>query len=263
MKSSFQYLAMLFMVAAVVAQCKKDDEPCCDPTNPACPNYDPCFGKLETTAFFTIAQRLGPIGENANVFITDDVVLGGMLKFSAIPQEGATYTWILGIDTIVGGPEITTNLGSLPFGTYPNTLIVTKTPDTLCFPNVPGVAQFTRSFTRISVCHAQILGKFKSVFSSGSATDSTEIELARSPSIQQIQPCIPGSSNSGQFFVNANNNGDTFKMAGDGMANKILSFKAYGAVDQPEGMAVIDSTGIITVDYTLGGIGYFFRGRKL
>lgn len=260
MKQIIKYFILLAFISVVFVACDKDDETCCDPTNPECPNYDPCFGKMETTAYFTIAQQFGPIGENASLFITDDVVLGGTIKFSAIPQDGATYTWILGIDTVVGGPEVTTDLGGLPVGTYPNTLIVTKIMDTLCFPNDPGVAQFTRSFTRISGCDAQITGKFRGIFE-GAGPDSVVIELALSPSVNEILPCT--TNNQMRFFVNANTLGDTSKTSSDGASNRLLSLRAYGALDEPEGMVEVDTNGIVTANYMLWNSAYSFKGRKL
>ncbi len=263
MKALQKYFLLALLAGAVLAGCRNDDDaPCCDPTNPECPNYDPCHDKVETTAYFTIAQALGPIGPNASVFITDDVVTGGTLKFSALPQEGAIYTWILGIDTIVGGPEITTTLGSLPNGTYPNSLIVNRAPDTLCFPLDEGTAQFIRSFIKITSCEMAILGRFRGVFNS-QPNDSTEIEFALSPSPQQILPCNP-SNFQGYFLVNGNMNGDTIKLNGDGTVNSMSSFKSYGAIDKPEGTAVLDvESGLIEVEYTLGGDAYLFNGRKL
>jgi len=256
----FYYLLIL---ALLWAGCKKDDEEdCCDPTNPECANYDPCFGETETTAFFTIAQALSGFGDNASVFIEDDVVTGGTLKFTAIPQEGATYTWILGVDTIEGDFEITTQLGSLPNGVYPNKLIVTKQPDTTCFPLDAGIAEYTRSFTKISGCEAAILGRYRGVFSSN-PTDSTEIELALSPSPQVILPCNPNGT-SLPFFVNANNLGDTIRSNADGFVNSQIHFNAFTAVDEPHGKVILDvDLDEITAEYTIGEQSFLFTGSKL
>ncbi|NEN25647.1 hypothetical protein G3O08_19315 [Cryomorpha ignava] len=252
-------------LALVFSSCDPDDDnTCCDPTNPECTNYDPCYGKIETTAFFTISQALSNFGENASVFIEDDVVTGGTLKFSAIPQEGATYTWILGIDTTIGGSEITTTLGNLPNGSYPNTLIVTKTPDTLCFPLDDGHATHARSFNKILGCEAAIWGRYRGVFSS-QPNDSTEIEFALSSNHLEIQPLpCPSSNIQGIFFVNANMIGDTLMMNIDGSANSILSFAAYGSIDKPEGKATIDSSSnLVLAEYTIWDTSYTFTGRKL
>lgn len=263
MKNYFFYSVFLLFVA--VTGCKNDDDnECCDPTNPECANYDECFGKLETTAFFTISQALSNFGDNNSVFIEDDVITGGTLKFSAIPQEGATYTWILGIDTTIGGSEITTNIGTLQNGSYPNTLIVTKTPDTLCFPFDDGQATYVRSFNKILGCEAAIWGRYRGVFSS-QPNDSTEIEFALSSNHLVLDPLpCPSNNIQGIFFVNANMLGDTIMMDLDGAVNSILSFRAYGSLDLPEGTATLDiNSNIVEAEYTIDDTNYFFTGRKL
>ncbi len=215
MSQIFKSAFLVVGVGLFLTSCKGDDEnECCDPSNPECANYDACFGKLETTAFFTISQALSNFGDNNSVFIEYDVITGGTLKFSAIPQEGATYTWILGVDTTIGGPEITTTIGTLSNGSYPNTLIVTKTLDTN--------------------------------------------HLVLDP-----LPC-PSNNIQGIFFVNANMIGDTIMMDLDGAVNRILSFKAYGFIDLPEGTAALDiNSNVLEAEYSIDDTNYLFTGRKL
>ena len=264
MKALQKYTLLAVLAGAVLAGCRNDDdEPCCDPTNPECPNYDPCHGKMETSARFTIAQQLGGIGEEASIFVEDDVVTGGTLKFSATPQEGAMYTWILGADTIVGGPEVTIPLGSLPNGTYNNSLIVHKEADTLCFPNDTGQDQFFRAFTKISGCDAAILGRYRGVFNL-QPNDSVEIEFARSTSVTQILPCSPTATTNAVFFVNCNMQGDSIVINGTGGVNRKLTFGAFGSLDRPEGFAYLD-IGLqhITSEYTIDDVPFVFNGIKL
>jgi len=264
MKELQKYVLLAVLAGAVLAGCRNDDdEPCCDPTNPECPNYDPCHGKIETSAHFTIAQQYSPFGENANVFIEDDIVTGGTLKFSAMPQEGAVYTWVLGADTIVGGHEVTMPLGSLPVGTYGNSLIVTKTPDTLCFPSDTGVDQYFRSFTRIDGCDVAFLGRFRGVFSS-LPSDSIEIELVGSSSINSIEPCNEPSNSSAIFAINFNLENDSVRLYSNGGVNSRYSFESLGTVGTPEGEFIYDSSADqATASYTIDGQPYSFTGRKL
>lgn len=260
MRNYFFY-SMLFL-AVEVTGCKEEDE-CCDPTNPECANYNPCYGKMETTAFFTIAQQYYPVGENSDIFIEDDIVTGGKIKFSAIPQEGATYTWILGADTIVGDPEITRTLGELPDGTYPNSLIVTKEPDTVCYPLDDGVAAFTRSFTQIDGCDRAILGKYIGLFENQSS-DSVIIEIASSPSLNEIEPCDSESFLGAVFSVNFDLQNDTIRLRLNGGVNSSMSFESLGSIDVPEGEMVYNiSQDLIKADYTIDDIHYSFTGRKL
>jgi len=249
---------------AVLIGCEKDDDtaPCCDPSNPACSNYDPCFGKVATTAYFTIAQQYYPIGENANVFIEDDIVSGGTLKFTAIPQEGVTYTWLLGADTIVGGYEVTIPLGNLPEGIYGNSLTVSREPDSLCFPNDDGVDHFSRSFTRIDGCEAAFLGRFRGMFLN--LEDSVDIELVGSSSIQSVQPCDLPSNSSATFSVNFRLENDTTRLYSDGGVNSRYSFVSLGTVGTATGEFIYDSsTNRAVATYSIDNVNYSFTGRKL
>lgn len=264
MKKKLSLFYILFIVTAVWVSCGNDDEQTCyDPTNPECSNYDPCIGKIGTTAYFTIAQRYWPFGENANIFIEDDIVTGGTLKLAAIPQEGAVYTWVLGIDTIVGGSEITIPLGNLPQGIYGNSLTVTKTVDSLCLPLDNGMAQFSRSFTRIDGCDRAILGRFKGVFSH-LPNDSTEIETIASSSVESVEPCDLPSNASAIFAINFGLNNDTIRLRLNGGANSQFSFESLNAIDRPEGEFVFDQIlNIARADYSIGNATYSFTGRKL
>ena len=251
--------------AAALSCCKPDDNdpPCTDPANPECENYDPCFGKLETTAFFTIAQQYFPIGENAEVFIEDDVVTGGLLKFKAIFQEGATYTWILGVDTIVGGHEVIRALGDLPEGTYGNSLIVSKQPDTLCFPTDDGVATFSKPFIRIDGCERAILGKFRCKFE-GLQHDSINIEIASSSSLNEIAPCSIASNTGALFSVNFNLENDTIILNRNGYVNSRISFESLGEQGVPEGELTYDANmNVLNGNYHINGTQYLVKGRKL
>jgi len=262
MKQVFFY-SMVFLFV-VVTGCKEDDEDqCCDPTNPECANYDPCFGKEETTAFFTIAQQYWPIGENSDIFIEDDIVTGGKIKFSAIPQEGATYTWILGADTIEGGPEIIRTLGEVPDGTYLNSLVVTKEPDILCFPSDDGVAEFSRSFTKIDGCDVAFLGLYKGTFAS-IPEDSVEIELVSSSSVNSIEPCDQPSNTGAIFSINFGIEEDTTRLYSNGAVNSQFSFLSLGTLGTAEGEFIYNSSlDKATAEYQIDDTNYSFTGRKI
>ena len=249
----------------LLLQCCKDDDDntCWDPSNPECSNYDPCYGEQETTAFFTIAQQYFPVGDNSDVYIEDDIVTGGRIKFSAIPQEGAIYTWILGIDTIVGDFEITRTLGDLPEGTYPNSLIVTKEPDSLCFPSDDGAAEFSRSFTKIDGCDVAFLGRYRGIFSSIPG-DSVEIELVSSSSTNSIEPCDEPSNSGAIFSINFGIEEDTTRLYSNGAVNSQFSFNSLGTVGTAEGEFIYNSDlDKATAEYQIDDANYSFTGRKI
>jgi len=264
MKSLKNYFLIALLGVALLAGCRSDDDaPCCDATNPECPNYDPCHGSIETSAHFTIAQQYFPVGENADVFIEDDIVTGGTLKFSAIPQDGAIYTWVLGADTIIGGHEITMPLGSLPAGTYANSLRVTKEPDTLCFPSDTGVDQFFRSFTRIERCSTSFLGRYRGIISE-QLPDSVEIELVSSTSVNSVEPCDNSSIFGAIFSINFRLENDTTRLYSNGAVNSRVSFESLGTVGTAEGEFIYNSsTDQAKASYTINDEHYSFTGRKL
>lgn len=263
----FKYIQTIFLAAGLAfvfsACCRDDDNTCSDPTNPKCENYDPCYGKIPTTAEFTIAQQYWGAGANTDVYFEDDTVTGGTLKFIATEQEGATYTWILGADTIVGGYEITKSLGVLPEGVYSNSLIVTKPIDSLCFPNDSYESQFSRSFVKINGCDRAIFGRYFGVFAK-SPLDSVEIELISSSSFNNVEPCHIPSNEGAIFSVNFNLNGDTIRLNRNGLVNKRMSFTALNQLGIPEGEIIYDSyTNQVSAIYSIDDIDYHFTGRKL
>jgi len=62
MKQLFYY-SMIFLTVAVTS-CKEDEEDqCCDPTNPECVNYNPCWDVEEPTAEIILRGTIfGPDG---------------------------------------------------------------------------------------------------------------------------------------------------------------------------------------------------------
>lgn len=262
-----QTIFLLAFVTLLFSACDPDDDnTCCDPTNPECSNYDPCYGKIPTTAEFKIAQQYAPFGSNATIYIEDSVLTYGTgIRFKAVEQEGASYRWILGLDTVYNETEVYKTIGSLPPGAYPVFLQVTKTPDSLCFSADDGVANRMQHFHLINGCDAIIYNRFKGVFTT-SPEDTTIIELALSSSLDSIAPCIPFSGGpSGIFSVNFNGLGDTIGSSNiSGAVNSQIEFNSAGAVDEPDGTLKVDpATGEVTAEYTIGDTNYSFRGVKL
>lgn len=260
------FLRVFYMVPLVLLfnACEPEGDACIDPSNPECENYNQCYGKFPTTAEFTIAKQYFPSGSNNDVFINDDLVTaGGHLKFSAIPQEGAIYTWILGDDTIIGDYVITKSMMGLPIGTYNNSLIVTKPIDSICFPGDAGLDQFDRAFTKIRSCNAVVLGHYRGVLVNQS-TDSVEIELALSPSLTSIEPCDTTSLIGVFYAVNFNFLGDTSKLNINGYVNTRISFISQSEGGIPEGEVIYyPSLNKIEAIYSINDVDFHFTGLKL
>jgi len=94
---NFYYLIIL---ALLWAGCKKDDEEeCCDPTNPLCANYDPCFG-IDPTAEFRMRGTLPSfvVPENFQAEWCDTIFREGV-EFMANMENADSYEWYIGTET--------------------------------------------------------------------------------------------------------------------------------------------------------------------
>jgi hypothetical protein len=93
------FYSMLFLFVAVTG-CKEDDEDqCCDPTNPECANYDPCFGKEPTASFKMRGTSVGfPVPENLVAEWCDTIFNSGV-EFMADMEDAESYEWYIGTET--------------------------------------------------------------------------------------------------------------------------------------------------------------------
>lgn len=142
----------------------KDEPLCKDPTNPKCPNYDPCFGKKPVTADFEIGISGDPLMENeaTTIFEPDTIFARTTIIFKA-KLKNAKYKWILGSEKIYDSTFYRT-FGNVPYGRYKVTLIVEKEPDLICFPKDDGKDTLTRYFHIVPRCQLQTTGSYKGVW---------------------------------------------------------------------------------------------------
>lgn len=93
----FYYLLLL---ALIWTGCQDDDDnTCCDPTNPECANYDPCFGKEPTAAFKMRGTSVGfPVSENLVAEWCDTIFNSGV-EFMADMEDADVYEWYIGTET--------------------------------------------------------------------------------------------------------------------------------------------------------------------
>jgi len=263
MKSLIFLLLALALGCLSFHACKKDEEECCDPTNPECPNYDPCLGKIETTADFAILQPYAQVGPNAGTYFEDSVTFGATMRFVAKDTSADSYRWILGVDTIYNEIEVTRSTFSLPEGSYPVTLKVTKDPDSLCFPLDDGMDEKTKFFTKINGCDAAIWGEYRGILESDT-NDSIDIQVMVSSSPNTIQPCNPQSPIGYVFGLNLFGQNDTIRLEGNGASNTRYSFHIENNTSGNIGEAVLDiETGLMEISYSLEGDTEKFYGIKL
>lgn len=263
MKRFYFYLMLIFSTT-IFSSCDGDDEDdCCDPTNPECANYDPCYGKEATSADFAILQPYAQVGPNAGIYFEDSVTFGAAMRFVAEDTTADTYRWILGLDTIYDEVEVSSSTFNLPEGSYPVSLMVTKEADSLCFPMDDGIDEKTKFFTKINGCDAAIWGEYKGVLES-SSNDSLVVQLILSSSTNSIEPCDPQSIIGAVFGLNLFNENDTSKLIGNGTTNTRYSFHIENNTSGNTGEAVLDiETGLIEISYSLEGATEKFNGIKL
>ncbi|HEY1045460.1 MAG TPA: hypothetical protein VGF79_03410 [Bacteroidia bacterium] len=131
-------IVLLIVIVSFFNSCKR----CKDPANPSCENYDPCYGKTSTSAYFVIEEKM----QYTNKWIECDSVNGvgniSIVRFRAL-HDADSFIWTLGAETVY---EKSFMRNDFPPRTYiPVTLVViNKHPDTKCHPNDDGRDTFRR-----------------------------------------------------------------------------------------------------------------------
>lgn len=132
-------ITLAFMMVLVFNSCNKK---CHDPSNPECENYDPCAGRMRTSAYFVIEERI----QNTERWIECDSVNGigniSVVRFRAL-HNADSFIWTLGSETI--HTKSFTRLDFPQMSYIPVTLVViNKNPNKVCFPNDDGRDTFKR-----------------------------------------------------------------------------------------------------------------------
>jgi hypothetical protein len=122
------------------------DEDCTDETNIDCPNYDPCYNAMETSASFRFGYTVGiQAGGINHTFYTDTFLPGQRIGFFADEQEAEYYEWKIGVDdrtwdtpyfSLYFDDDDSLTLYNAPIEVR---LITHKTPRTDCYPNDDGI----------------------------------------------------------------------------------------------------------------------------
>lgn len=167
-KLKFLILFLGFAGLLTLHACK-EELPCNDPTNPNCPNYDPCYGKKPVTADFEMSQGWRSAPPKHLDRWNPDVAFGrGLVGFKPIGYDAedttVKYTWILGAETIYEysfeRDFIDTKEKEIPI-----TLIVEKQPNLDCYPEDDGKDTLTQMIRLVdSPCEFLTNGDFKVLF---------------------------------------------------------------------------------------------------
>lgn len=250
----------------VVASCKKD--PCCDVTNPECPNYDPCYGKKLPTARFEMLEGFNYRGSHS---WADHVFKGFSISFISEKEEpSCQHIWYIGQDTFhtVNPPSLSFEDVSRP-ADIDITHVIKYEPNLRCFPNDDGYDSITETLHLINRWDEfQTIGTFRGVLDND--VDSFELsffECDISGDIKDYFVDAPTAS----LIINFHNLGDTIntydaqKRYGVSLQvnrHGIFHGNTWGTID------VLDDNSIemnYKIDYWLfqDSAWHTFKGRKI
>jgi hypothetical protein len=174
---------LFLMAIALVLSCNRCKEECDDASNPECPNYvappepDPCSGAELTSAEFQTFQDL-PIPNELDSLVEfyTYCFTGADITLHAV-QNSAEYQWIIGGDNYYT-QDVTFSFSSQWAGqSIPLKLILTRTPDSGCYPNDNGVDTLTKVIIPRNQCDASFWGTFYGAWED-QPNDSFEISFS-------------------------------------------------------------------------------------
>lgn len=249
---NYLILLKLILVSTIIiffTSCESDDEnECCDPTNPECPNYDACLGIKEPSA--TIILREPIFGPDGFELTPDDSLFYNEVNFSS-PYTGSeyTHTWYLGAEVITEASFSREHA----FVERPAQLTVSHVLeypiDSVCFPNSTGRDSTSRKYYLIKYWNEfGVYSKYRGVFEN--ETDSFDFEFKRvfadnTPVYVGYPPDLEPVS----ATLNFDNQGDSTDIGVNGR-NSIGYFGGDGN-SYPSGSIKIDhTTNIAILEYT-------------
>ncbi len=280
-KTSLKIVFILTITLSLVTMesCKRE-EPCCDASNPECPNYDPCYGKEHPSAKFDMAyaNNLFP----SPIYWPDSVFRGnGNLHFVSLEENlEVGHRWYVGSEIIEGVSAVTRRFEDVPRpATIEITHVIEYEPNLSCHPNDDGYDSVIQSFDLINRRSELLtIGTFRGI--RGNETDSFEIIFKyvryENPFIDD-PTWIEAEFASTNQVINFDNQGDT--LWGEGKTNgnerqyvihenHQLYFEHHNSGYPYYGTGSVTDDGNITLTYTRDGEGadgtfITFKGRKI
>ncbi|MEM9051477.1 MAG: hypothetical protein AAGC47_05445 [Bacteroidota bacterium] len=263
MKNQFFYLMLIMSI--VLSSCSEDEEDnCCDPTNPECENYDPCFGKEEPNAKFFTEDRLIWPESGQFLWINDSILRGGPVRFrSPFEGEGISHTWYIGAETLEE-TSVTRNFSQVP---RPDNItvshVITYPVDTLCYPFATGRDSVAQTFYLIDFISEllTIESTFRGVINN--QVDSFDFKL-RALQNQSGMPAQLSTFDWGIYMINFGNSQDSVRNRGASLTNTHLAFS--GDFSNPTALLIIDpedSSVEMTYSFTGSDEEFTFKGRLL
>jgi hypothetical protein len=144
-------IALLLLVSFAAVMCKKKVQPTLSEIN------KDCGCAKELSADF-LMEEIGSLSVTFPKLTLCDSIFGDKnVTFTAI-EDGASYTWILGLDTVHTKTVTRFFYNWMVGNSYPITLIVRKKPNKICYPYDDGIDTITK------MIHVARTGNFDSLF---------------------------------------------------------------------------------------------------
>jgi hypothetical protein len=237
-KILFYSLLFLFVV---MTGCKEDDEDqCCDPTNPECVNYDPCWSTVEPTAEILMRESYIRLGEGT-VWTPYDSVFYNNVEFSS-PYADSDYQhiWYLGAEIIEVPVFNRTHLTAERPQFITVSHVITFPVDSSCYENLTGRDSTSATYYLIEFWNEFLsYGEFRVVFEN--ETDSFDVKLIRIyedgspvgiPALNELNPST--------ISINFHNQGDTMEIPFGGRNLENFLSGSDGNI-RPRGLLEVDS----------------------
>jgi hypothetical protein len=139
MKKITLYTSIFLAALVLVLACKKE-KPELNVSN-----HDPCGCAQEVSAEFVIEESGSFIFDDLPDWVeTDTIMHSKTVRFRAIETDADEYTWYLGAEVLSTSSVVRDFPSQLANSDIPVTLVVRKTPNSICFPNDDGYDSIVR-----------------------------------------------------------------------------------------------------------------------
>ncbi len=263
-KTFLQWGLTIALLCFMVACGPDDDNTCCDPTNPECPNYDPCYGKEEPNASFFTEDRLIYPEFGEYLWINDSILRGGPVRFrSPFEGDGIAHKWYIGAE-IIEESSVVRNFSQVQRPEYITVShVITYPVDSLCYPAATGRDSIAQTFYLVDFLSELLTidNTFRGVLNN--ETDSFDFKF-RALQTFTGEPAQTSTSGYTIFMINFHNNQDSIVNDSWGMTNTHLYL--YGAYGPVKGLMSIDPEDLsveMNYHFVNDETEYRFRGRVI
>ncbi len=242
----------------------EDPEPCMEPSNPDCANYDPCYGKELPSAAFLMEEQLRDENSQIVYIIEDSIFRGTRIRFrSPLESPEFQHTWYIGAETL-SGYQVERLFRDVP---RPATItvhhVIEYPVDSTCFPQDDGKDSVSQSFYLIEYWNELAsFGTFR--VANENSTDSFDFKVSMLlPDGSDANYEAP-SSMENLIFQNFNKNNDSVSYYCYIMSNSRGYLCGAGNGFVPKGVFNVDiNTKTIDLEFQYRDTNYRQLGRKI